>query len=228
MRFLAGFLTFISSFFAGDSPPKLQPLPPLNTAIISFQNTYYTPAVANPDNFPKTKSVTLEISDTKFETKPKIIAQTPIVVPPPMPLPLPPQPPALTDTGDPYIPNDAMLIDQSTQWLKTGFSLNGSIYDGERNLSNIAMDREYWKVEVLAYWAPGIKPPRPPLEKDFFKLEIYDEKTNKLIYTMTSGSEEYFSKKQIFKKSGQYTFKASSKTNGQYEINFLVSPKMAK
>ena len=108
------------------------------------------------------------------------------------------------------------------------FSLNGSIYDGERSLSNIKIDREYWKVDVFAYWAPGVQPPRPPLEKDYFKLEIYDDENNKLIYTMTSGSDENIHKSQIFKKAGKYTFKASSKTNGQYEVNFLVSPTMAK
>ncbi len=218
MKFLAGLLAFISSFFAGDSPPS-QSLLPLNTAIISFQNTYYTPAVADPDNFPKAKSIVLAIQDTKTEIKP--IIKTPLP-PPPAPVPV------IVDTGDPYIPNNTLVIDQSTQWLKMDFSLNGSIYDGERSLSNIKIDREYWKVDVFTYWAPGVQPPRPPLEKDYFKLEIYDDENNKLIYTMTSGNDENIHKSQIFKKAGKYTFKASSKTNGQYEVNFLVSPTMAK
>ena len=79
MKFLAGLLAFISSFFAGDSPPP--PLPPLNTAIISFQNTYYTPAVADPNNFPKAKSVVLAVQDIKAEIKPVIKIQTPIIAP---------------------------------------------------------------------------------------------------------------------------------------------------
>lgn len=219
MKFLAGLLAFISSFFAGDSPPKPQSLPPLNTAIISFQNTYYTPAVADPDSFPKAKSVVSAIQDTN-----------PVVIPLPTP-PTPPPPLApvdTVDTIDPYIPKNTLFIDQSTQWLKMDFSLNGSIYDGERSLSNIKIDREYWKVDVFTYWAPGVQPPRPLLEKDYFKLEIYDDATNKLIYTMTSGNDENIHKSQIFKKAGKYTFKASSKTNGQYEVNFLVSPTMAK
>lgn len=230
MKFLAGLLAFISSFFAGDSPPP-QSLPPLNTAIISFQNTYYTPAVADPDNFPKAKSIVLAIQDTKAETKPVIKTQTLIVAPPQLIQPTPTStytPPTLVNTSDPYIPNNTLFIDQSTQWLKMDFSLNGSIYDGERSLSNIKIDREYWKVDVFTYWAPGVQPPRPPLEKDYFKLEIYDDENNKLIYTMTSGNDENIHKSQIFKKAGKYTFKASSKTNGQYEVNFLVSPTMAK
>ncbi len=102
------------------------------------------------------------------------------------------------------------------------------MYDGERTLPNVDIDREYCKVEVFAYWAPGIEPPRPPLEKDYFKLEVYDDTTSKVVYTMKSGDEENFHKSQIFKKAGKYTFKSSSKTNGQYEISFLVSPTLAK
>lgn len=238
MKFLIELFASISSlFFSQTNKPDNNIVSPLNTAIISFQNTYYTPAVADPDNFPKAKSVVLAIQDTKVETKPVIKnSSPPVVVPlptlptPPLPTsPPPPPPPApIVNTGDPYILQNTAFIDQSIQWLKMDFSLNGSIYDGERSLSNIKIDREYWKVDVFTYWAPGVQPPRPPLEKDYFKLEIYDDENNKLIYTMTSGNDENIHKSQIFKKAGKYTFKASSKTNGQYEVNFLVSPTMAK
>lgn len=230
MKFLAGLLAFISSFFTGDSLPESQPLPPLNSSIIAFHETYFAPVVAEPGNFPFTKSAKITaIEDSESENEPK----KPVTAPPPPPptpvLPPPSPPPAPVDTGDPYIPQNIPFIDQSTQWLKMDFSLNGNIYDNaEHSLSNITMDREYWKVDVFTYWAPGILPPRPPLEKNYFKLEIYDEETHKLIYTMTSGDEENIHKSQIFKKAGKYTFKAFAKTNGKYEINFLVSPKMAK
>ncbi len=226
MKFLIDLFASISSlFFLHSNKPDKITVPPLNTAIISFQDTYYTPAVADPDNFPKVKSVLLATQ------APVIVPPQPVVPPPPTTLPPPPPPPApiVVDTGDPYVPQNIPFVDQSTQWLKMDFSLNGNIYDNaEHSLSNITMDREYWKVDVFTYWAPGILPPRPPLEKDYFKLEIYDEGTKKVIYTMTSGSEENVHKSQIFKKPGKYTFKAFAKTNGSYEINFLVSPNMAK
>ena len=223
MKFLAGLLAFISSFFSGDSLPESQPLPPLNSSIIAFHETYFAPAVAEPGNFPFTKSA--NIAPPPSSPAPAIVLPTaPAPITPP-----PPPPPTPVDTGDPYIPQNIPFVDQSTQWLKMDFSLNGNIYDNaEHSLSNITMDREYWKVDVFTYWAPGILPPRPPLEIDYFKLEIYDEGTSKVIYTMTSGDEENIHKSQIFKKAGKYTFKAFAKTNGKYEINFLVSPKMAK
>lgn len=233
MKFLAGFLAMISSFFAaGDSPTNPQPLPPLNTAIIAYHQTYFAPAVAEPGNFPfiKTTKIAIAEDSEKELSKPSVTPPPPAPTPisPPVPTPITP-PPAPIDTGDPYIPQNIPFIDQSTQWLKMDFSLNGNIYDNaEHSLSNISIDREYWKVDVFTYWAPGILPPRPPLEKDYFKLEIYDEEVNKVIYTMTSGNEENIHKSQIFKKPGKYTFKAFAKTNGKYEINFLVSPKIAK
>ena len=175
--------------------------------------------MAEPGNFPWAKKTTVNVAQ---------LTPTP---PPPAPIapPPPPPPPAPVDTGDPYIPQNIPFIDQSTQWLKMDFSINGNIYDNaEHSLSNITIDREYWKVDVFAYWAPGILPPKPPLEKDYFKLEVYDEQAGKLIYTMTSGNEENPHLSQIFKKAGRYTFKAFAKINGKYEINFFVSPKMAQ
>lgn len=225
MKFLAGLLAIISSFFAGDSSPESQP-PPLNTTVVAYHQTYFAPAVAEPGNFPWVKKTSISTN---------VSAPAPVITPPPptpvlptTPAPVVPPPPPI-DTGDPYIPQNIPFVDQSTQWLKMDFSLNGNIYDNaEHSLSNIPIDREYWKVDVFTYWAPGILPPRPALEKDYFKLEIYDEETKKLIYTMTSGDEENIHKSQIFKKSGRYTFKAFAKTNGKYEITFLVSPKMAQ
>lgn len=229
MKFIIGLFASISSlFFSQTNKPDNSVVPPLNTAIISFQDTYYTPTVADPDNLPKAKSVVLTIQTPNIIPPPPV-QSTPLPPPTPTPTPPPPPPPAPIDTGDPYIPQNIPFVDQSTQWLKIDFSLNGNIYDNaEHSLSNITMDREYWKVDVFTYWAPGILPPRPPLEKDYFKLEIYDEKAKKVIYTMTSGNEENIHKSQIFKKAGKYTFKAFAKTNGKYEITFLVSPKMAK
>ncbi|HEY4495299.1 MAG TPA: hypothetical protein VJC01_02525 [Candidatus Paceibacterota bacterium] len=233
MKFLTGLLAFISSFFAGDSLPESQPLPPLNSSIIAFHETYFAPAVAEPGNFPFTKAIKFEKEPIKPTIAPSPpLPPAPAIVLPTAPAPIvppPPLPPTPIDAGDPYVPQNIPFVDQSTQWLKMDFSLNGNIYDNaEHSLSNITMDREYWKVDVFTYWAPGILPPRPPLEIDYFKLEIYDEGTSKVIYTMTSGDEENIHKSQIFKKAGKYTFKAFAKTNGKYEINFLVSPKMAK
>ncbi|GEM_PF-3168116 len=229
MKWLIGLFATISGLMAGESKAP-QPMP-LNTAIIAYQETYYVSAIASPGNFPRAKQIrSTLVEEIKKETtvKPVLIPLPQPEIPSTPPPPLPPVLPALVDTGDPYIPNNTLFIDQSTQWLKMNFSLNGSIYDGERSLSNIKIDREYWKVDIFTYWAPGIQPPRPPLEKDYFKLEIYDDENNKLIYTMTSGNDENIHKSQIFKKAGKYTFKASSKTNGQYEVSFLVSPTMAK
>lgn len=224
MKFLSGLLAIISSFFAGDSSIESQ-LPPLNTAIVAYHQTYFAPAVAEPGNFPwaKKTSVSTPAPVIAPPLPPPVLPLAPAPIAPPLP------PPAPIDMGDPYIPQNIPFVDQSTQWLKMDFSLNGNIYDNaEHSLANITMDREYWKVDIFAYWAPGILPPRPPLEKDYFKLDIYDEEAKKVIYTMTSGNEENPHLSQIFKKPGKYTFKAFAKTNGKYEINFLVSPKMAQ
>lgn len=220
MKILSGLLVLISGLFTGDSSLKLQSSSQLNAAIISFHETYFAPAVAEPGNFPWAKK-------TATLTKPEKIAQ-PNTLAPVTSIPSP-STPAIKNTLDPYIPPNVAFIDQSTRWLKLDFSLNGKIYDNaEHSLSNITMNREYWKVDVFTYWAPGVIPPRPPLEKDYFKLEIYDTDTNALIYTMTSKEEENIHKSQIFKKAGKYTFKAFAKTNGQYEITFFVSPVLAK
>lgn len=225
MKILAGLLALISGFFTGDSPHS-QPPANLNTAVIAYHQTYFAPAVAEPGNFPWAKKAVIGATS---ET-PTPLLSVPVLPPVPMPsAPPPPPPPTPADTGDPYIPQNITFVDQSTQWLKMDFSLNGNIYDNaEHSLSNITMDREYWKVDVFAYWAPGVQPPRPPLQKDYFKLEIYDEAAQKLIYTVTSGDEENIHKSQVFKKAGKYTFKAFAKTNGSYEINFFVSPKIAQ
>lgn len=219
MKILSGLLALISSLLAGNSSLKLESPLLLNAAIISFHETYFAPAVAEPGNFPwAKKTVTL--------TKPEKVVKSDSLA---LLKPIPYTPIPIINTKDPYIPQNAAFIDQSTHWLKLDFSLNGNIYDNaEHSLSNIAIDREYWKVDVFTYWAPGVIPPRPPLEKDYFKLEIYDTDTNALIYTMTSGDKENIHKSQIFKKAGKYTFKAFAKTNGQYEITFFVSPVMAK
>ena len=220
MKFLAGLLAFISSFFAGDSP-KSQPPLLLNTAIIAFHETYFAPAVAEPGNFPWAKKIVINVT-------------SPIPTPPPAPIlpsvpapiaPPPPPPPPTAPSPDQYLANPEPIVDWYVPVIMRGDSINNS----SSTLPEMTFDREFWRMEIFAYWAPGVLPPRPPLEKDYFKLEVYDEGAgSKLIYTMTSGDEENIHKSQIFKKAGKYTFKAFAKTNGKYEINFFVSPKIAQ
>ncbi|MDO8676573.1 MAG: hypothetical protein Q7K16_02895 [Candidatus Azambacteria bacterium] len=227
MRYLIDLFASISSlFFLQINKPNNIPVPPLNTAIISFQDTYYTPTVSDPDNFPKTKSVVLAVQNTKSETKPTPKPEVVSIAPPPLAPPTPPPPPPPAPTGDPYI----ALIEPITPWLRMNFTLGGDGFETpqprEFNINKI--DREYWKIEVFAYWAVGVTPPKPPVENDYFKLEVYEKGTNKLIYTMTSGKEESFHKFQVFKKPGEYYFKTYTKPVMKYEMNLFVSSKIAQ
>src|SRR3989338_10288479 len=99
MKFLIGLFASISSliFSPVNKPENDIAVPPLNTAIISFQDTYYTTAVADPDNFPKANSITLTTKNPA-----PVVVPPPVVQPTPQPPP-PPLPPAPIDTGDPYI-----------------------------------------------------------------------------------------------------------------------------
>jgi len=213
LKFLAGLLASISSVFInGANKPNVAP--PLNTAIIAYQETYYVPAVADPDNFPWPKKISSEVQT--------LIAKPTPPLPPPLPA-TPPTPTASVPPRDPYLANPEPIIN----WLRKDLTLKGASFDSERTI-NIDFDREYWKIEAFAYWSPNITPPKPPVIDDYFKLEVYEEGTNKLIYTMTSGTNETFHKFQSFKKSGSYTFKVSTQPISEYEINFFVSPKIAQ
>ncbi len=220
MKFLAGFLAFISSFFAGDSPPKPQPL---NSSIIAFHETYFAPAVAEPGNFPFTKTVTIAAVENseKEPTKPVTAPPPPppALVLPPAPAPIAPLPPE-----DPYVLKTEPIVN----WLSTNFSFKGTSSESDRTLPELTFDREYWRMEIFAYWAPDVIPPKPTLEKDYVKIEVYEAGTNKLIYTMVSGNDESIHKFQSFKKPGKYYFKTYSKSPSQWEMTFTVSSKIAQ
>lgn len=233
MKWITTILATISVLFDNQST-KIEVPVSLNSAIIAYTETYYAPAVADPDNFPYAKAVQFVATEKpkkeppKKETKPvtpvpvpQLIQQTlPPVLPPP-PLPASPAP-----VGDPYI----ALIEPVTPWLRMDFTFGGHGFETPqpREFSIIKIDREYWKIEVFAYWAVDITPLKPPVENDYFKLEVYEKQANKLIYTMTSGKEESFHKFQVFKKPGEYYFKTYTKPIMKYEINLFVSPKIAQ
>ncbi|MDP2946014.1 MAG: hypothetical protein Q8N61_00985 [bacterium] len=231
LKWLIGLLASVSSVFvSGTNKPNVAP--PLNTAIIAYQETYYAPVVADLGNFPWAK----QASETKIlTTKPAVVIKpTP---PPPVPLPLPPTPtPAPTAPLPPPAPalppQDPYLAipEPITPWLSMNLTLMGNSNepDNPRTLPEITFDREYWRIEIFAYWAPNVTPPKPDMQNDYFKLEVYEKGTNKLIYTMTSGSDPAPHKFQSFRKPGIYYFKAYSKDPSKWEISFVVSPKMAQ
>lgn len=238
MKFLAGFLAFISSLYTGESQyNNSKTLAPLNNAIISYSETYFAPAMAEPGNFPRAKTITLINQPENIKTfiTPKIVLEpvpTPnIILPIPLPAPLPvtitpilipsPPPPLLTIE---YVSKTEPVID----WLSTNFSFIGTSSEGDRTLPELIFDREYWRMEIFAYWAPNTTSPKPAIEKDYLKIEVYEAGTNKLIHTITSGSDESLHKFQSFKKAGKYYFKIYSKSPSQWEIIFTVSSKLAQ
>lgn len=218
LKFLIGLLASISSVFTtGANKPNVAP--PLNTAIIAYQETYYTPSVTDLGNFPWPKKISSEVQTSI--TKPAPVKPTP---PPPTPLLAPPPPPL--PPPDPYL----AIPEPITSWLSMNLTLRGDSNDPDnpRTLPEITFDREYWRMEVFAYWAPDVIPPKPLVENNYFKLEVYEKGTNKLIYTMTSGSEEPIHKFQAFRKSGTYYFKVYSKNPSKWEMSFVVSSKIAQ
>jgi|SRR3989344_2764242 len=214
MKWLLGFVAAVSSLLGSDVTDKSTPAP-LNTAIITFANTYYAPAVAEPGNFPwAKKTVAIKTEETVTKTA---IPKTTTVVPPPPPPPalvLPPAP-----IGAPYLANPEPVTDW---YMPTTFQ--GNSINSENTLPEMTFNREFWRIEVLAYWAPK-ELLKPSVEKDYFKLEVYEKGTNKLIYTMTSGTEETVHKFQAFKKPGIYYFKTYLKNPSQFEITFTFSGK---
>lgn len=219
MKFLAGLLAIISNFFAGDSPSKLQPSPPLNTAIIAYHQTYFAPAVAEPGNFPFIKTTKIATA----ESSEKELSKPAVTLPPPAPVPVVPPAPIVppAPTSDSYLANPEPVADWYTPIVIRGNSNDNS------TLPEMTFDREFWRMEVIAYWAPG-NLSHPPVEKDYFKLEVYDKKTDKLIYTMISGTDETMHKFQAFKKPGIYYFKTYLTNPSQFEITFTHSLRMAQ
>ena len=219
MKYLISLLASLFSLLGIANKPNV--VPPLNTAIISYYETYYAPAVAEPGNFPKAKTVNSE-SQSK-ETSPVPI--TPPPLPPVVNIP-PPPPPIAAPPQDPYL----AIPEPITSWLSMNLTLAGNSIDPDnpRVLPEISFDREYWRIEVFAYWAPNVVPPKPDMQNDYFKLEIYEKGTDKLIYTMTSGSDESFHKFQAFRKPGIYYFKVYTVNPSQWEISFTASSKIAQ
>jgi len=228
LKWLVGLFASISAVFTGETNKPIA-APPLNTAIIAYQETYYVPVVADLGNFPWAKKVaekTVSIVST-------IVSPPPTPLPTPAPAPTPPPPPPSPPPPPPVEPQDPYLAipEPITPWLSMNLTLRGDSNDPDnpRTLPEITFDREYWRIEVFAYWAPDIIPPKPPIENDYFKLEVYEKGTDKLIYTMTSGSsDESIHKFQAFRKSGTYYFKAYSKNPSKWEMSFVVSPKIAQ
>ena len=214
-KWFIGLMATVSALFTGniDQPPPA----PLNTEIIAFNETYYAPVVADPGNFPRSKTVKTAAAEPQKEaSKP---APAPVI-----PLPTTPPPPPPPSPPDQYL----AFPEPITNWLRMDFTLGGDGFEGTREFASIKIDREYWKLEVFSYWAVGITPPKPPAENDYLKLEVYEKGTNKLIYTIGSGKEESFHKYQAFMKPGEYYFKTYTKPVMKYEIQLFVSSKIVQ
>jgi len=56
LKWLVGLFASISAVFTGETNKPIA-APPLNTAIIAYQETYYVPVVADLGNFPWAKKV---------------------------------------------------------------------------------------------------------------------------------------------------------------------------
>lgn len=215
------FASISTLFTAGADRPNVAP--PLNTAIIAYQDTYHSPVVADPENFPQAKI--MESVTKKVVTPPPASIIVPTPPPPPAPVVTPPPPPA-APPQDPYLAISEPIV----SWLSMNLTFMGNSNDTEnpRTLPEVLFDREYWRIEVFAYWAPDITPPKPEIQDDYFKLEVYEKGTDKLIHTITSDKKELTHKFQSFIKPGTYYFKAYSKNPSTWEISFVVSPKMAQ
>jgi len=216
LKWLIGFLTSISSIFSAAEINKSDVAPPLNTAIIFYQETYYAPVVTNPGNFPWAKTAKIESQSTKQTPS------APVVTPPPPPPP--PTPTATVPPQDLYLANPEPIIN----WLRMDFILNGEGFEGTRTFSPISIDREYWKISYESYWISLNPTLKTPVETDYFKLEVYEQGTDKFIFSVSSGNNEWFHGMQTFKKPGKYYFKTYTKPVSKYEMNFFVSPKIAQ
>ena len=225
LKWFTGLLASISSIFitATDKPNIV---PPLNMSVIAYQETYFAPVAADLGNFPHANSSKAVTDNQEVAVKKEIKITPPPVAPIPIPSPpIPPLAPVLPPQ-DPYLATPEPM----TSWLSMNLIMKGDSNDtnNPRVLPEITFDREYWRVEAFAYWAPDIIPPKPDIQSDYFKLEVYEKGTDKLIYTMTSGDNETSHKFQSFRKPGVYYFKVHTKNPSEWEISFVVSPKLAQ
>ncbi len=231
LKLFIGFAAAISALFTGDRQNANRP--PLNTAIIAYSQTYFAPAVADLGNFPRAgKSTPSNSGTTEKKSQPAVYpppakaAVSPATPAPaqiaPIPEPAPATPPAAPQ--DPYLAIPEPVI----TWLNMDLTLKGTGMDGNRTLPELSFDREYWRIEAFAYWAPQVSNPRPDLQNDYFKIEVYEKGSDKLIYTMTSGSNESFHQFQSFRKPGTYYFKVYAANPSSWELHFSVSPKLAQ
>ena len=219
LKWLIGLLASVSSvFISGTNKPNVAP--PLNTAIIAYQETYYAPVVADLGNFPRAKSSMVTIDDQEIVIKKEVKVTPPAA---PIPIPTPSTPPPVTPPPAPVSESYLTDIDPTSNWYMPIIFRGNSASDGTSiTLPERTFNRDLWRIEVLAYWDPG-KSSGAPVENDYFKLEVYEKGTNKLIYTMTSGSDESIHKFQAFKKPGTYYFKIFLKNPSQYEVTFTFS-----
>ncbi|MDP2639033.1 MAG: hypothetical protein Q8P06_02590 [Candidatus Azambacteria bacterium] len=229
LKWLFGLLASVSSVFtAGTEKNNIVPPAPLNMNIVAYQETYYAPVVADLGNFPRAKS-SVVINDNQeivVKKEMKVIPPVaPTLTPPPPPAtPLPPPAPVLPPQ-DPYLANPEPI---GVNWLSMNLTLIGNSNEpNPRVLPEIKFDREYWRIEVFAYWASDIITVKPKVESDYFKLEIYEKGIDSPIYTMNSGESDLSHKLQSFRKPGIYYFKVYTKNPSKWEISFVVSPKMA-
>ncbi len=222
LEWLIGLLASVSSVFINEAN-KPNVAPPLNTAIIAYQKTYYAPAVADLGNFPWAK----KISEGQILITKPILSLPLLPTPPPS---LPPSSPTMPPVSAPPPDQYLAIPEPITPWLSMNLTFKGDSNnpDNPRTLPEVTFDREYWRIEVFAYWAPNVTPPKPDIQNDYFKLEVYEKGTDKLIYTMTSGSSEAIHKLQVFRKPGIYYFKVYTKNPSEWEISFVTSPKIAQ
>ncbi len=215
MKWFIGFLASLSALLNVNQQPIQQPAP-LNAEIIAYHSTYYLPAVSNPNNFPRAKT-------TSAAEKPAPAVKKTVIAPPSSPPPPPPPPPP-APPKDSYLPDREPII----QWLRMDVVLGGDGFEGERIFPAINFDREYWRADWRTWWISLNPTIKTPVEADYFKLEIYEEGTDKLIFRASSKNEESFFGHQVFQKPGKYYFKTYTKPVSKYEIELFVSPKLAQ
>lgn len=209
-KWILGFLATISALFssADNKSQPIQPAP-LNTAIIAYQETYYAPTITEPGNFPHAKTA-------KYQEEIKTITTQSVKPPTPSQVTPPPE--------DPYLAKTEPILN----WLRMNLTLTGEGFEGTRTFSPITIDREYWKILYESYWISLNPTLKTPIETDYFKLEVYEQGTDKLVFSISSGNNEWFYGEQTFRKPGKYYFKTYTKPVSKYSMNFLVSPTLAK